>query len=149
MTEIKRSNLIPLLRRSTLILGVCPGIYMLTSSAPESDHASDTGSSITETVISEDSESCHLKLESQVIDFGKVFEGTKNRYPLRLTNSSDEPIEVTSARATCGCTKVLTKTPFIVPPHESRELEFQMDTSRRTGRLTKTVNVFVADRNFS
>ena len=148
MAEISsRSKLISLLRRGTLILGVCPGIYWLTSSSPaDSDAVAVSASDSIEAAVSEDAELCQLKLESHTIDFGRVFEGTKNRYSLSVTNASDEPVEVTSARATCGCTKVLTKTPFVVPPRQSRQLEVQMDTSRRTGPLTKTVNVFVSDR---
>lgn len=132
---------------ATLILGVWPGVNWL--SGRSSDESGSTTNTVSDTELvnlSENAEQCQLKFETQLIDFGEVLEGTENRFPLKLTNTSDRPIKVTSALASCGCTKVLTETPFVVPPHEVRELDFRMDTSRQKGALTKTVNVFVADQ---
>lgn len=88
---------------------------------------------------------CGLKFEAGTVDFGTVFEGTKNSLAVKLINTSDHDIEVTSASASCGCTSVLTATPFRLNPGEESELEIQLNTRKNVGELEKIVNVFIAE----
>ncbi|MCA9051932.1 MAG: DUF1573 domain-containing protein, partial [Planctomycetaceae bacterium] len=97
-----------------------------------------------------DTKGSQLEFSTNTVNFGTVIEGTKNVFPVTLTNRSPHPIDVVSASASCGCTSVLTETPFSIPPGENRDLQIQLNTRNNVGDLEKRVTVFVheGDKRF-
>lgn len=117
------------------------GLSEIQNAAAESEAAA----TMTEDSWSDAVESCGLKLEAGTISFGTVYEGSKNSHPLKLTNDTDQPIVIQEANASCGCTTVLTETPFVVEPRQQGSLKIQMNTANNTGDLEKIVTIFVRE----
>ncbi len=84
-----------------------------------------------------------FKLESDVVDYGTIDQGGE---PLRLakfTNTGTEPLIITGAKGSCGCTVPnWPKDPIM--PGESSQIEIRYDT-KRVGAINKTVTVTTND----
>lgn len=115
----------------------------MSSTASQMTDAQDTTQSTLVDAFDREVSRCGLELNANTVDFGTVFEGTKNTLAVTLTNTSDHEIQIASASASCGCTSVLTETPFQMPPGEERELVIQLNTNNNVGSLEKLVSVFV------
>ena len=80
-----------------------------------------------------------LTLESDVVDYGTIDQGAE---PLRLakfTNTGTEPLIISGAKGSCGCTVPnWPKDPIM--PGESSQIEIRYDT-KRVGAINKTVTV--------
>ena len=80
-----------------------------------------------------------LKLESETVDYGTIDQGSE---PLRLakfTNAGTEPLIISGAKGSCGCTVPnWPKDPIM--PGESSQIEIRYDT-KRVGGINKTVTV--------
>ena len=80
-----------------------------------------------------------LTFESDVVDYGTIDQGGE---PLRLakfTNTGTEPLIITGAKGSCGCTVPnWPKDPIM--PGESSQIEIRYDT-KRPGAINKTVTV--------
>jgi hypothetical protein len=80
-----------------------------------------------------------LKLESETVDYGTIDQGGD---PLRLakfTNTGTEPLIISGAKGSCGCTVPnWPKDPIM--PGESSQIEIRYDT-KRVGAINKTVTV--------
>lgn len=80
-----------------------------------------------------------LSLESDVVDYGTIDQGAE---PLRLakfTNTGTEPLIISGAKGSCGCTVPnWPKDPIM--PGESANIEIRYDT-KRVGAINKTVTV--------
>lgn len=71
-------------------------------------------------------------------DFGVIEEGYQAKYEFTFVNTSDEPIELVSVRASCGCT-----TPFYtkesVMPGETGTIKVNYNSSGRLGAFNKSI----------
>jgi len=80
-----------------------------------------------------------LTFVTDVVDYGTIDQGGE---PLRLakfTNTGSEPLIITGAKGSCGCTVPnWPKDPIM--PGESSQIEIRYDT-KRTGSINKTVTV--------
>src|SRR5690348_10516580 len=80
-----------------------------------------------------------LSLESDVVDYGTIDQGSE---PLRLAqfkNTGTEPLIISGAKGSCGCTVPnWPKEPIM--PGESSQIEIRYDT-KRVGAINKTVTV--------
>jgi len=80
-----------------------------------------------------------LSLESDVVDYGTIDQGSE---PLRLAkfkNTGTEPLIISGAKGSCGCTVPnWPKEPIM--PGESSQIEIRYDT-KRVGGINKTVTV--------
>jgi len=80
-----------------------------------------------------------LTFESDVVDYGTIDQGGE---PLRLakfTNTGTEPLIISGAKGSCGCTVPnWPKDPIM--PGESSQIEIRYDT-KRVGAINKTVTV--------
>lgn len=123
-----------------LVLGMPPVSSRSTEFHDATDH-----SSYTEDVDPNEADECGLEFNADRVDFGTVFEGTKTSLAVKIRNQSDHMIEIVSASASCGCTSVLTQTPFQMAPGGERDLDIQMNTTNNIGELEKIVTVFVHD----
>ncbi len=80
-----------------------------------------------------------MQLDTTVVDYGTIKE---NADPLRLvkfTNTGDEPLVITNARGSCGCT-VPTWPKEPIMPGESSQIEIRYATNR-IGPFTKKVTL--------
>ncbi|MGB3080161.1 MAG: DUF1573 domain-containing protein [Saprospiraceae bacterium] len=80
-----------------------------------------------------------MKLDSDTVDYGTIDQGSD---PLRLakfTNTGTEPLIISGARGSCGCTVPnWPKDPIM--PGETSQIEIRYDT-KRVGGINKTVTV--------
>ncbi len=86
----------------------------------------------------------NVKTTVEVIDttfnFGKVVEGEKVTYNFRFKNSGDQPLVVTSASASCGCT-VPERPEEPIAPGETAYIKVVFDSKGRVGPTHKEVYV--------
>lgn len=73
-------------------------------------------------------------------DFGTVQEGEKVRHVYKFTNTGNEPLIISNARGSCGCTVPDWPQDPIAPGAES-EIIVQFDSKGKPGRQTKTVTI--------
>lgn len=72
--------------------------------------------------------------------FGEVTEGTIVRHEFEFTNSGSQPLLITNARSTCGCTvPKYPKAP--IPPGESGVISVAFDTQNKSGSQRKPVTI--------
>ena len=80
-----------------------------------------------------------LSLESDLVDYGTIDQGSE---PLRLAkfkNTGTEPLIISGAKGSCGCTVPnWPKEPIM--PGETSQIEIRYDT-KRVGAINKTVTV--------
>jgi hypothetical protein len=80
-----------------------------------------------------------LTLESDVVDYGTIDQGAEPLRVAKFTNTGTEPLIISSAKGSCGCTVPnWPKEPIM--PGETSQIEIRYDT-KRTGAINKTVTV--------
>jgi hypothetical protein len=81
-----------------------------------------------------------ISFDTQTKDFGKILEGEKLKHVFKFVNKGTQALEVQSVVASCGCTSTLLSKKSIKPGQDG-QIEVAVDTSGRTGDLSKTVTV--------
>jgi len=79
----------------------------------------------------------YMEFESLVVDYLVIDQHSEPLRTLKFTNTGDEPLVITTAKGSCGCT-VPTWPQEPVMPGESAEIEIRYATNR-LGKFTKTV----------
>lgn len=80
-----------------------------------------------------------ITFESTTIDYGTIEQGADGLRVFKFTNTGNEPLLITNARGSCGCTVPSHPKEFIMPG-ESGEIPVKYDTNR-LGRINKSVTV--------
>lgn len=80
-----------------------------------------------------------ISFETEVHDFGTLPYGGDGSYDFKFTNSGKEPLVITNARGSCGCTVPSWPKEPILKGHTGM-IHVQYDT-KRPGPFTKTVTV--------
>lgn len=80
-----------------------------------------------------------MTFESMIVDYGDIEQDSEPLRILKFTNTGTEPLVVSNARGSCGCT-VPTWPKQPVMPGESSQLEIRYDT-KRLGGINKTVTI--------
>ena len=81
-----------------------------------------------------------IEWKKETHDFGNVTEGTKAKYTFTFTNKGTEPVVITSATASCGCTvPSYSKEPVLVGKDGTITAIF--DSAGKNGNQTKTITV--------
>ena len=78
-----------------------------------------------------------MEFESLTLDYGTIDQHSEPLRLLKFTNNGDEPLVITNAKGSCGCT-VPTWPKEPVMPGESADIEIRYATNR-LGKFTKTV----------
>lgn len=73
-------------------------------------------------------------------DFGKIMQDSDNHYTFTFTNTGNEPLLITKAEGSCGCT-VPEYPKHPIAPGETGELRVQYQPGKQEGRQNKTVTV--------
>lgn len=78
-----------------------------------------------------------MEFESLTVDYGTIDQHSEPLRLLKFENTGDEPLVITNAKGSCGCTvPVWPKEPIM--PGESADIEIRYATNR-VGPFTKTV----------
>jgi len=81
-----------------------------------------------------------MTFEETTFDFGTVDAGEKVRHVYSFTNSGNEPLLISNARGSCGCTvPQWPKEP--IQPGDEGEIVVEFDSSGKSNRQTKTVTI--------
>lgn len=81
-----------------------------------------------------------VKFDKMEHDFGKIKQGDKVKYAFKLTNSGKEPLVISSAKGSCGCTvPSYPKEP--VAPGATANIDVEFDSKGKSGLQTKTVTI--------
>ncbi len=81
-----------------------------------------------------------MEFEESKFDFGTIQEGEKVEHVFKFTNTSDNPLTITNARGSCGCTVPLwPKEP--IAPGATSEIKVSFDSKGKKGPNTKNVTI--------
>lgn len=79
-----------------------------------------------------------ISFEERVVEFGEVREGDVVVQEYRFTNTGRQPLVISDASSTCGCTvPSFPRQP--IPPGETGVITVRFDTEGRTGRQGKPI----------
>jgi len=81
----------------------------------------------------------NLKLDKDVHDYGEIEKGGDPYCEFTITNDGDEPLIISNAKGSCGCTvPEWSKEPVL--PGESTVMKVKYDT-KRVGPINKSVTI--------
>jgi hypothetical protein len=85
-----------------------------------------------------------MTLESMEVSYGEIEQNSDPLRTVAFTNTGTEPLVISSARGSCGCT-VPTYPKEPIMPGESSLIEIRYDT-KRMGSINKTVKITTNDK---
>lgn len=80
-----------------------------------------------------------MTFESDVVDYGTIDQGADGVREFKFTNNGKEPLIISNARGSCGCT-VPTWPKEPIKPGESSVIKVKYDT-KRLGAINKSVTI--------
>ncbi len=80
-----------------------------------------------------------MTFESEVVDYGTIEQGADGVREFKFTNTGKEPLIISNARGSCGCT-VPTWPKNPIKPGESSVIKVKYDT-KRLGAINKSVTI--------
>lgn len=81
-----------------------------------------------------------MTFDEQRFDFGTVTEGEKVAHTFSFTNTGDEPLILSNARGSCGCT--VPKWPREpIAPGESADIVVEFNTQNKAGNRSQKVTI--------
>lgn len=87
----------------------------------------------------EDASGPIMSFETLTVDYGEIVQHSDPLRVAKFTNTGDEPLVISNARGSCGCTvPQWPKEP--VMPGETSQIEIRYDT-KRLGKINKTVTI--------
>jgi hypothetical protein len=81
-----------------------------------------------------------INFKSTRHEFGKVVQNTTNKYTFEFTNTGTEPLIISNAKGSCGCTVPVWPKEAILPG-ETGEIKVEYKPGLQSGNQTKTVTV--------
>jgi hypothetical protein len=81
-----------------------------------------------------------ITFEKEVHDFGTIPNGGNGTYEFKFKNTGKEPLIITEAHGSCGCTVPTYPKNVPILPGASEVIKVTYDT-KRTGNFTKTVTI--------
>lgn len=89
--------------------------------------------------VAQNANAPEMSFESEVIDYGTIEKGANGQREFVFTNTGKEPLIITNAKGSCGCT-VPTWPREPIAPGAKSSIKVKYDTNR-VGPFTKTVNI--------
>lgn len=80
-----------------------------------------------------------LSFETEVVDYGTIEQGADGAREFKFTNTGKEPLIISNARGSCGCT-VPTWPTNPIKPGESASISVKYDT-KRLGPINKSITI--------
>lgn len=87
-----------------------------------------------------------LTIEKRSHNFGDLKQGDKGEITLKLYNTGNEKLYINRIKTTCGCTAAILENK-VIAPGEFTNLNIELDTNNRKGKLTRTVAIYSNDIN--
>jgi hypothetical protein len=81
-----------------------------------------------------------MSFEKDVHDFGTIDYAGNGTYDFKFKNTGTEPLIITDAKGSCGCTVPTYPKNIPIKPGESQIIKVTYDT-KRAGNFTKTVTI--------
>jgi len=81
-----------------------------------------------------------MTFENDVHDFGTIEYAGNGTYEFKFKNSGTEPLIITDAKGSCGCTVPTYPKNVPIKPGETQVIKVTYDT-KRAGSFTKTVSI--------
>ena len=81
-----------------------------------------------------------ITFEKELHDFGTIANGANGTYEFKFKNTGKEPLIITEAHGSCGCTVPTYPKNTPIKPGDSEIIKVTYDT-KRTGSFTKTVTI--------
>ncbi len=81
-----------------------------------------------------------ITFETDVHDFGTIEHGANGSYEFKFKNTGTEPLIITEARGSCGCTVPTYPKNVPIKPGETQVIKVTYDT-KRVGNFLKTVTI--------
>jgi hypothetical protein len=81
-----------------------------------------------------------MTFQSEIHDFGTIPYGGNGTYEFKFKNTGKEPLIITEARGSCGCTVPTFPKNVPIKPGDSEFVKVTYDT-KRAGSFTKTVTI--------
>jgi hypothetical protein len=92
-----------------------------------------------EAVVVENPNAPEIVFEQEVVDYGDIEQGANGVREFKFTNTGKEPLVISNARGSCGCT-VPTWPKEPIKPGESSTIKVKYDT-KRIGPINKSVTI--------
>lgn len=94
----------------------------------------------TNTVAAPNANPAAIKFAEENFDFGKINEAEKVTHVFKFTNSSSQPLIISNAVASCGCTTPTWPSAPILPGKEG-EIAVTFDSAGKVGLQDKQITV--------
>ena len=91
-------------------------------------------------IVNENPNAAQFKFETEVHDFGTIDEGPKIAHEFRFTNIGKEPLIITGAKASCGCTVPKWPQEPILPA-QSSSIKVEYNTKGRPNSFNKAITI--------
>ncbi len=103
-------------------------------------NAANTVKNAAENAVDPDLPKTTVEFDKTVVDFGDITQGDKVKDVVTFTNTGSEPLIISSAKGSCGCTvPQWPKAP--IAPGETGEIEIEFSSKGKKGKQTKTVTI--------
>ena len=119
------------MKKAVLALGifVCLGLTI------NAQTASTTGTS-----VQSSTSQAEIKFDKELHDFGTIPFGGNGTYEFKFKNTGKEPLIISNAQGSCGCTVPTYPQNVPIKPGEVQIIKVTYDT-KRPGNFTKTVTI--------
>lgn len=117
---------------SLLLFALCLSLTMVNAQTDDSTETTPTTGPV-------------MELETMEVDYGTIEQGSDPLRVFKFTNAGNEPLQITHAKGSCGCTvPQWPKEPIF--PGETAEIEVRYDT-KRIGKFFKRVTLTTNEAN--
>jgi hypothetical protein len=116
----------------TLSIFTCSGLSMMAQIAP--------AATTSEQQPAAPASLAEIKFDTEYHDFGTVPYGGNGTHEFKFTNTGKEPLIISDAQGSCGCTVPTYPKNVPIKPGETQVIKVTYDT-KRPGNFTKTVTV--------
>ena len=113
----------------TLSIFVCLGLSLNAQTASTTSTSAQTSTSQAE-----------IKFDKEVHDFGTIPYSGNGTYEFKFKNTGKEPLIISNAQGSCGCTVPTYPQNIPIKPGETQVIKVTYDT-KRPGNFTKTVTI--------
>jgi Protein of unknown function (DUF1573) len=95
---------------------------------------------VTSTVTATNESKAEMTFEHEYHDFGTIEHGGNGTYEFKFKNTGTEPLIISDAKGSCGCTVPTYPKDIPIKPGETQVIKVTYDT-KRVGSFTKTVTI--------
>ena len=106
----------------------------------EAQNATKPAATATSTVTPGVAGNAEMSFEKEIHDFGTIENGANGTYEFKFKNTGTDPLIITDAKGSCGCTVPTYPKDIPIMPGQSQIIKVTYDT-KRVGSFLKTVTI--------